>query len=124
MACHEIAALRLGLMNVLGIDDPAEKQHEEAELGEAAQAPGPLRALCGSQDLGGLRRFYQGALAGLEERLAHTREDDPQLAYLRTLMVMTKKTELELDHHVRALETFYRELDEMHHFVHELYPVD
>src|ERR1700733_7647242 len=45
MACHEIAALRLGLMKVLGIDDPAERAHELAELGDAANVPGPIASL-------------------------------------------------------------------------------
>src|SRR5947199_337345 len=52
MACHEVAALRLGLMNVLGIDDAAEKQHELAELGLAAEQPGPIRSLAPSEPLG------------------------------------------------------------------------
>jgi hypothetical protein len=42
MGCHEIAGLRLGLMNVLGIEDEHAKQHELAELGSAASAPGPI----------------------------------------------------------------------------------
>ena len=35
MACDEIAALRLALMNVLGGNRSAERQHEEAEIGQA-----------------------------------------------------------------------------------------
>ena len=46
MACHEIAALRLGLMQVLGRNNEAERQHELAELGGGAEAPGPIRSLC------------------------------------------------------------------------------
>jgi hypothetical protein len=41
MACHEIAALRLGLMRVLGRTDEAERQHELAELKGGAEEPGP-----------------------------------------------------------------------------------
>ena len=40
MACHELAALRLGLMKVLGIDE-AEKQHELKELGDKINCDGP-----------------------------------------------------------------------------------
>ena len=36
MACHEIAGLRLGLMEVLGVKNEAERQHELAELGTGA----------------------------------------------------------------------------------------
>ena len=38
--------LRLGLMRVLGRKDEAERQHEMAELGNGAEAPGPIRSLC------------------------------------------------------------------------------
>ncbi len=37
-------------------------------------------------------------------------------------MVLTKKVELDLGNQVDALSRFYRDLDEMHDFVHELYP--
>ena len=44
------------------------------------------------------------------------------LAYLRSLVILSKKTELELKSHTDNLARFYRELDEMHDFVHEIYP--
>ena len=52
MACHEIAALRLGLMKVLGHEDEAERQHELTELGAAADQPGPLWAVVTARDDG------------------------------------------------------------------------
>ena len=120
MACHEIAALRLGLMRVLGRDDAAERAHELAELGGR---PGEhLRALCDAGDLATIGRGFDGALAALEERVASTAAGDPQLPYLRTLLVLNRKVELELRHHVHALTQLYRDLDAMHDFVHELYP--
>ena len=122
MACHELAALRLGLMRILGRDDEAERQHELAELGASAEAPGPLRTLCQAGDLASLRTSYDVALAGLEERVATTAADDPELPYLRTLILLTRKVELELRHQVDALGHLYRDLDAMHDFVHELYP--
>ena len=124
MACHEIAALRLGLMRLLGIDDEAERQHELAELGNAAETPGPLRAMCQAGDLASLKRFYDASVAVLEERIARTRADDPKLPYLRTLVVLTKKVELDLQHQVDALTHLYRDLESMHDFVHEMYPAD
>jgi hypothetical protein len=124
MACHEIAALRLGLMRVLGHNDIAERQHELAELGTAAEAPGPLRSMCNAADLASLKCFYDASVAALEERVARTRRDDPKLPYLRTLVVLTKKVELDLDHHVQALAALYRDLDQMHDFVHEIYPAE
>ncbi len=124
MACHEIAALRLGLMEVLGVNDEAEHQHELAELGSAADQPGPIRSLCGAKDFAELKVFYESAIAGLEERVSGTKADDPKLPYLRTLIVLTKKVDLDLRHLIEGLTNFYRDLDEMHDFVHEIYPAE
>ena len=122
MACHEIAALRLGLMRVLGRSDEGERQHELAELGSAAAEPGPIGSLCETRDLGSLKRLFEAALADLGTKVAGTPSGDPKLPYYRTLMVLTKKVELDLSNHVDALSRFYRDLDEMHDFVHEIYP--
>lgn len=124
MACHEIAALRLGLMRVLGTGDEAERQHELAELGGAEQTPGPIASMCQAGDLASLKRFYDASLAALEERVARIRADDPKLPYLRTLVVLTKKVDLDLGHQIAALGHLYRDLEAMHDFVHEVYPAD
>jgi hypothetical protein len=124
MACHEIAALRLGLMEVLGAADEAERQHELAELGDGADAPGPIRSLCVARDLATLQRSYQAAVAALEERVSATAPDDRGLPYLRTLVVLTRKVELELGHQIDGLVHLSRDLEEMHDFVHEIYPGD
>ncbi len=122
MACHEVAALRLGLMNVLGVSDEAERQHELAELGGAAEQPGPIRALARARHFAELRRFYDAALSELGERVAGMAADDPKLPYLRSLMILTKKVELELAGHAEVMARFYRDLEELHDFVHEIYP--
>ena len=124
MACHEIAALRLGLMRVLGRDDAAERQHELAELRGSAEQPGPVRSLCEATNLASLRRFFQSALVDLDRKVSQTRAEDPKLPYLRTLTVLTKKVELDLAGQIDSLTRFYRELDEMHDFVHEIYPAE
>jgi hypothetical protein len=124
MACHEIAALRLGLMRILGVEDHAERQHELAELGDAGNRPGPIQSLCEVRDLKSLDRLFRTALAELEERVAGTSPQDPKLAYLRSLIILSKKTELELKSHSDNLMRFYRELEEMHDFVHEIYPAE
>src|SRR5262245_3111770 len=124
MACHEIAALRVGLMGLLGIDDPGERAHELAELGPAASQPGPLCATLGARDLEALRRSYQAALSDLEDKVGKLAPADPKLAYYRTLIVLTKKVELDLDNQIEALGRLYRDLERMHDFVHELYPVE
>jgi Protein of unknown function (DUF3209) len=124
MACHEIAALRLGLMRVIGIHDEVERQHELAELGTGAEAPGPIRSLCETTNLNNLKRFFEAAIAELGVKVAGMKADDPKLGYYRTLMVLTKKVELDLANQVEGLTKFYANLDEMHDFVHELYPAD
>ena len=122
MACHEVAALRLGLMNILGVDDETERQHELAELGGAAEQPGPLRALAQATDLLHLKRSYDAALSDLQNTAARTAPDDPKLPYLRSLLVLTKKVELDLGNQVEMLTRLYRDLEELHDFVHEIYP--
>ncbi|TKB76557.1 MAG: DUF3209 family protein [Nitrospira sp.] len=124
MACHEIAGLRLGLMEVLGVKNEAERQHELAELGAGADQPGPIRSMCVAKDLASLKQYYEGAVAALEQRVSATRADDPKLPYLRTLVVLTKKVDLDLTHQIGSLTQFYRDLDEIHDFVHEIYPAE
>jgi hypothetical protein len=122
MACHEIAALRLGLMKILGINDEAERAHELAELGEAAHTPGPIASLMGATTLEALVGLYGTSLVDLGEKVARTKADDPKLPYYRSLLVLTKKVELELRAHVDGLARVNRELEEMHDFVHEIFP--
>lgn len=124
MACHEIAALRLGLMNILGVDDPAERAHELAELGPAAEAPGPISAMLRARDLKNLLSLYEASLAELQEKVAKTPAGDEKLAYLRSLLILTKQLELDLRAQVEGLTRMYLELEEMHDFVHEIYPAE
>jgi hypothetical protein len=124
MACHEIAALRLGLMRVLGKNDEAERQHELSELGDGALRAGPVKSLCEADDLASLKRFFGAALSDLNTKVASTSGGDAKLAYYRTLIVLTKKVELDLDNQIEGLSRLYRDLDEMHDFVHEIYPAD
>ena len=122
MACHEIAALRLGMMKLLGIDDEAERAHELAELGDAATTPGPLSSLAKASDFDALVRLFATSLVELNEKVARAPVDDPKLGYYRSLLVLTKKVELELRGQVDAFTRLNRELEEMHDFVHEIFP--
>jgi len=124
MSCHEIAALRLGLMNVLGQKDPAERAHELAELGAAAKTPGPLASLTDARDLSTLTSLYVTSLGALLDKVARTPEGDPRLPYYRSLVVLTKKVELELRAHVEGFARLNRELEEMHDLVHEMFPAE
>jgi len=124
MACHELAALRLGLMKVLGIKDEAEKQHELAELGKAANSAGPIKSLSEAPDLASLKKFYEASLSQLEEKIAHTKTTDPKLPYYRSLLILTKKVEMDLRQQIDNLTRMYKDLDEIHDFVHEIYPAE
>jgi hypothetical protein len=122
MSCHEIAALRLGLMTVLGRDDEAERQHELAELGAHAASPGPLQALTLGDNLASLQRSFGAAAADLESRVAATGAGDARLGYLRTLVVLCKKVELDLVAQVASLTRLYGDLETVHDAVHEIFP--
>lgn len=122
MACRELAALRLGLMRTIGIEDEAERQHELAELGEHATAPGPLRSMSEATNLEGLKKSYDAAISKLEEAVSATSADNPKLGYYRTLLVTTKKVELDLANQIENFTRFYRDLDQIHDFIHEIYP--
>jgi hypothetical protein len=109
-------------MRVLGKNDEAERQHELSELGDGASRAGPVKALCEAGDLASLKRLFGAALGDLNTKVAATAADDPKLPYYRTLIVLTKKVELDLDNQIDGLSRLYRDLDEMHDFVHEIYP--
>ena len=127
MACHEIAALRLGLMKILGTHDEAEEAHELAELGEAARKPGPLASMIQPPDLESLVKLFGASLVDLNEKVARAASragSDPKLPYLRSLVVLTRKVELDLRAQVDGLARMNRELEEMHDLVHELFPAE
>jgi hypothetical protein len=109
-------------MNLLGDAGEAERQHELAELGAAGEAPGPLRSLAQARTVADLRRGYDAALSQLAERVARVPLDDRQLPYYRSLLVLTKKVELDLANQAELLTRLYRDLEELHDFVHEIYP--
>jgi hypothetical protein len=124
MACRELAALRLGLMRTIGIEDEAERQHELAELGEYATAAGPLRSMSEATSLEDLKKYYDAAISKLEEAVSTTGPDNPKLGYYRTLLVTTKKVELDLANQVESFTRLYRDLDQIHDFIHEIYPAE
>ena len=122
MACHELGALRLGLMQVLGIKNEAARIHDENEVGEALSIEGPLKALSKSENLKSLQAFFESAVSDLEVKISKLEEGHKDMPYYRSLMILTKKIELELDAQINSFEVFWKNLDEMHDFVHEIYP--
>lgn len=124
MACSEIAALRLGLMNLIGIDDPAEKQHELDELGDEIETNMSLASLSSAKTLIDLKRFFESSLTSLEEKHAKVASDPKESAYYKTLLVMTKKIELDLEGQLNNLKALYDNLEDVHDYIHEVYPVN
>ena len=131
MSCHELAALRLGFMTILGRDNIAERLHEEAELGDVLQQEGPLKTLAKSSNIAMLQKRYTNTLVFLEEKvtkLLHTNKEgglpevEKKIAYLQTLLVLTRKVEMDLKRMQQDMEIFYQNLEDIHDFVHEIYP--
>lgn len=122
MACHELAALRLGLMRVVGIEDEAEKQHDLNEIGDAAQIEGPIKALLDASDLASLKRFYEASLTDLAGKVAALPAEDAQMPYYKSLLVLTKKVEQELSVYTDSLTRLWSDLEEVHDFLHETFP--
>ncbi len=122
MACHEIAALRLSMMNVLGIKDEAVLAHELAELGDAAEQPGPIRTLAQAADFATMQTAYEHCLSDLEARLSQMPSDHPQRAYYQTLVVLNKKVECELRNFRQSFHNLYQDLEEVHDHMHCIYP--
>ena len=122
MACRELGALRLGLMKLLGIEDEAAKVHDENELGESLSAPGPISSLTNADNLKSMQSLFQASLGDLEKKVAEMDKGAKELPYYRSLMILTKKVELNLENQLNSLNKFYQDLDEIHDFVHEVYP--
>jgi hypothetical protein len=124
MACHEIAALRLGMMRILGVQDPGLIEHEMAELGEAGEKPGPLRLLSQAQDLRSLNYAFELARTDLEDRLSQMQPEDPERAYVQTLAVLNKKIEADLTNLYHYCSQFFEDLEQVHDHMHVIYPAD
>ncbi|MDH5656372.1 MAG: DUF3209 family protein [Spirochaetia bacterium] len=124
MACKELSALRLGLMDLIGIDDPAEKEHDKKDLGESAVQAGVIRSITESRNLSKLMNFYAHAVVDLHEKVSGMEKEDESYAYHQALLVLTKKVEQDLSNQVEGLKKLYQDLDEIHHFLHDIYPAN
>jgi Protein of unknown function (DUF3209) len=122
MACDEIAALRLALMNVLGGKREAERRHEEAEISRALLREGPIKGLASARTLEEARHQFETAMVELEDRQAAMAPDDPKLHYTRTLLVAVKGAEATFRRLCADLENFHRSLEDTHDLIHEIYP--
>jgi hypothetical protein len=122
MACHEIGALRLALMNLLGGDRAAERRHEEAEIGAALDRQGPIGSLARARNFEEARVLLASAIVELEEAVAASPAGDRSLPYRRTLLVAAKSAEATFARLAEDLEQFLKSLEDAHDLIHELYP--
>ncbi len=122
MTCHEIEALRLGLMNSLGVDDAAARKHAREELGENPEPH--IAALADAETLAACRRHLDTALVELEAEVTSTDEDDPEYDYLRGRVIAVRDAVGALDRLIDHGEGFLEDLGDSHHALHETFPVD
>jgi len=122
MACEELEALRLGLMNVLGTEDESVRQHAHAELGE--DLSGPIEALTEAETLAEIGRHLDAALVDLEEEVAETDSDTDQYDYLRGRLVAVRDAERDVAQLTQHGESLIEGYGEAHDLLHEVFPVE
>lgn len=122
MTCHEIEALRLGLMNALGTDDPSAREHAEKEL--EGHLDGPIEALAHAETFSAIERHLDAALVDLEEEVASAEADDPEYDYLRGRLIAVRDAERAVRRLTAQGESVLGGLGDAHHLLHEAFPVD
>ncbi|XGI83111.1 DUF3209 family protein [Halorutilales archaeon Cl-col2-1] len=124
MSCQEIEALRLGLMNVIGIEDRSAERHAEKELGDALEEDGPLKALANAESLSEIQRHLDAAIVDLEDKVANADESRDDYEYLRGLLLTLRETEKTVERLSENAETFFEGLSDSHEKLHETFPVE
>jgi len=122
MTCHELEALRLGLMNVLGTVDRSARDHAEREL--EGHLDGPVGALAAAETLSEIERHLDAALVDLEEGVAAADADDPEYDYLRGRLVAVRDAERAVSRLTDQGEDVLDGLGEAHEVLHEAFPVE
>ncbi|WP_129114663.1 DUF3209 family protein [Halegenticoccus tardaugens] len=122
MSCHELEAVRLGLMNVLGVEDRSAREHAKSEL--EGHLDGPIEGLAEADSLAALRRHLDAALVDLESEVAGTEPTDPEYDYLRGRLVAVRDAELALDRLADHGAGVLDGLGETHGALHEVFPAD
>ena len=122
MTCHEIEALKLGLMNVLGTSDESARQHAYAELEGALE--GPIEALAEAEDLSAIQRHLDAALVDLEETVATTEKTDSEYDYLRGRLIAVRDAEQSIQRLNTQGESVLTGFAETHDLLHETFPVE
>lgn len=122
MTCHELEALRLGLMNTLGVGDESVREHAETEL--EGHLDGPIGALAEAETLSAIERHLDAALVDLEEQVAATDPGDPAYDYLRGRLVAVRDAERAIHRLTDQGESVLEGFGEAHHHLHEAFPAD
>jgi len=122
MACQELEALRLGLMNVLGTEDQSIRDHAEQELD--GDLSGPIEALTEAESLAAIQRHLDAALVDLEEEIADTDPDSDEYDYKRGRLVAVRDAERAIGRLTEQGESLLDGFGEAHHHLHEAFPVD
>jgi len=122
MSCHEIEALRLGLMNVLGVGDQSTRDHAEKEL--EGHLEGPIEALVEAESLTEIERHLDAALVDLEEEVATMDSDDPEYDYTRGRLLEVRNAERAVKRLRTQGSSIVDGLGEAHDTLHETFPVE
>jgi hypothetical protein len=122
MACQELEALRLGLMNVLGTEDESVREHARKELDD--DLSGPIEALTEAETLSEIQRHLDAALVDLEEETAEADPDTDQYDYLRGRLVAVRDAERDIAQLTVQGQQLVEGYGEVHDLLHELFPVD
>ena len=122
MTCHEIEALRLGLMNSLGVGDDATRKHARDELGDDPEPH--IEALADADSLAACRRHLDTALVELEEEVAAANPDGQAYDYLRGRLVAVRDAEGALERLLDHGEGVLADLGDSHEMLHEAFPAD
>ncbi|MFC4437221.1 MULTISPECIES: DUF3209 family protein [Natrialbaceae] len=122
MSCHEIEAVRLGLMNVLGVGDRSTREHAEKEL--EGHLEGPIEGLAEAESLSGIERHLDAALVDLEEEVAAMDADDPEYDYTRGRLLEVRNAERAIQRLRVQGESVVDGLGESHDALHETFPVE
>jgi hypothetical protein len=124
MACAELEALRLALMNLTGTVDESVRQHAEAEIGDELQEDGPIAALANAETLDEIQRHLDAALVDLEEKAMAADPTDPHGAYLRGRVVAVRDAERTVRRLHERTDSYLEDLGEAHHTLHETFPIE
>jgi hypothetical protein len=124
MACEELEALRLALMNVTGTTDESVRRHAESELDDALEEGGPIAALAEATTLDEAERHLDAALVDLEAEAMAADATDREGAYLRGRVVAVRDAARTLRRLRGETDALLEDLGEAHHTLHETFPVE